>query len=363
MGIPIVATNWNGFREIVAAAGTLVKFRQSDDREIDINAEDIACAIASVLNSPPSSQECAAQASRFSADKVRALYRKTLGEALNEARQLNSTSAQSGLLKITAPLGAFKWHELFDMHIEDCAAVRLMWIGQALDDQPQMQILRSIIAASVQKPLERFMAQMDYSKYTEALGDTNKLIVRGDSFYEKVFFGTTVKSSLTSKQVCVNALRELGQSELFIACMSVLHKYCDSSSLGYSYLRADIELELCNYDRAYEISLGSGKFSEHAHQRLRQLAKVSRTIGKPYSALPYLRQWLELFPDSINAGPLWIDRCLNAFKCGKGCEDEAMASYGMAYRLLGDTPVLGKIKGNFFKKISLYKKPFKNYPL
>ncbi|KJR42635.1 hypothetical protein MCHI_001469 [Candidatus Magnetoovum chiemensis] len=32
---------------------------------------------------------------------------------------------------------------------------------------------------------------------------------------------------------------------------------------------------------------------------------------------------------------------------------EAMATYGMAYRLLGDTPVLRKIKGSFLKKISL----------
>src|ERR1051325_840296 len=88
LGIPVLATHWDGLPETVGDGGQLL--RVSDvGLGVDVPAEQIADAIEQMLAAPPAPEVCREQASRFSPERVSRLYRAALEEAM-DAHALSS---------------------------------------------------------------------------------------------------------------------------------------------------------------------------------------------------------------------------------------------------------------------------------
>ncbi|MCK5680622.1 hypothetical protein KAI46_07420, partial [bacterium] len=60
-------------------------------------------------------------------------------------------------------------------------------------------------------------------------------------------------------------------------------------------------------------------------------------------ALQHLDSWLELFPDALNSGVVWLDLCANAVAGGVQYRAAALRAFAKADKLLGDIPALQKL--------------------
>lgn len=355
MGVPVVSTLWDGFQETVGACGRLVEVYAASTRSTDVDPSRVADAIEAALDNPPAADACRSQAEKFAPDRIGRLYREALESALQKGPSAKSpimpgkelsAAPRDGLLHIIAPLQEFSWHDIFNLHIEDCDITLRAWAGETLDRTTYGQLLRGLVLEGTRVPLERFLGRLDYKPdilLTDR--DSNKSSAKGD-FHTKIVSSVTSDCMLRSRLVCLAALlSEEDQREQFIKVISAL-KDTDMSSPAMAYLIIEGELLIGNYSGAFKLCLGTGEWAEYDHHTVRQLARICRIWGRPERAVPYIKTWLGRFPDSVNSAAVWVDLCVNAMQSGRGFRRDAREAFKQASRLLGEIPLLEKIKSN-----------------
>jgi glycosyltransferase involved in cell wall biosynthesis len=361
MGVPVISTLWDGFPETVGNCGALAPVCDvGRGAAVDAPAERIADAIEMVMESPPTAKACREQAHKFSPDVVRPMYRSILQEALDYSpfpppldedirRNHVSAAPNCGLLGVTAPLTAFSWSEVFALHLEETASLRAGWEGKDPPIASPGARLRGLLIEGVQKPLERFLGKLDYASWIEPSGKEIDNLDYGPANADlmgRAACAALSRATRTSRQVCLSALADAGQTRQLEAGLEQMRSECVSNS-GLDYLRTEYWRQTGDFSKAFELctaGIAGGGEKEFAFARLRQLARICREWGRPELTLPWLREWLATYPDSPHSGLVWLDLCVNVLQCGGESLAECREALREARCLLGESSVFTRIE-------------------
>jgi hypothetical protein len=147
-----------------------------------------------------------------------------------------------------------------------------------------------------------------------------------------------------ARVACLLQLRAQRDSLLFAQTLNAL-----AGSDVPTHARASLAVEAAwlsgDHARAYELwaaDANDDTATECDAYRMRQLARVTRSLGRPSLAISRLTNWLARFPDSADSGPVWLDLGVNAARAGAQFHEVAAHALARARTLLGDLPVLDK---------------------
>ena len=354
LGVPVVATNWDGLPETVGMAGRLLSVTDTG-LGMDVASEQIADTIERLMTSPPEPETCRAQAAQFAPAKVSRRYAQVLEEAVesiaNQPRRDEPTGVHEpaapshGLLAYTAPLAQFSWAEIFGFHVEDCARLRGEFAGVPRSDVSHGDRIRNLLLSGTRAAVERFLAGLQCGDLAVPIGRDCRTPSGTAEWWDRLAEAAVLRATPRSRLVCLLELSSAGNTEQLCNGVQALAEE-GLSSWGLDYLRAEAERQRGNFVAAFNLCVDvddSRLWGELAAYRLRQLARVARDWGRPGIALPWLRDRLTRFPDSPDSGAVWLDRCLNAHLMGREFAAEARESYACASSLLGPSPILYSI--------------------
>lgn len=378
LGIPVVATQWDGFVETVGNAGKLIPLIEVADGVMDVDVKDVADAIEELLNAPPSAETCVAQAKKFVPNVICEQYRIALQEGIkyqpseeiktDPFSEYDGGAAESqGLLGKIAVLQYFSWKELLANLVEFSKKIRQTWEEKEIKEIYTGEIVQNLLFISTKTPIEYFYAGKDYQKWTRTSEQVTKQEhrVQGHSlielrdqeyknlnFAEKIAKGVQTHSIPSSKEACLLSLSKGNQVDLLEESLAFLEENGESCTEKNHY---HIELEYLkgNYSTAYQLFTRHHPVSsikEHEVHLLRQIARICRKWENPEFALPWLREWLYAYPDSPQSGAAWLDFAMNASSAQGRYFPEAREALKKAKELLGNLPVVKKLEHNMFLK-------------
>jgi glycosyltransferase involved in cell wall biosynthesis len=356
LGIPILATHWDGFPETVGDGGQLL--RVSDvGLGPDIAAEHVADAIEKMIAAPPAAEVCRRQARRSSPERVGGLYRAALETAMdahvrsscagysNDEHSLRAAPAV-GLLAHTAPLAHFSWGELFEFHVEDCARLRCYFEGERADGLSKADRLRSLLLTGTHAAVEHFLGGLSYRELATPVGVDVKLYDFEAPFVARVAAGGRSNANPRSRLACLLELSTANETDQLWRGLLEM-KQEGLRSFGFDYLLVEAERQRGNFLVAFQLCINADDprlWGELAAYRLQQLACIAREWDRPAFALPWLGQWLKKFPDSPDSGVVWQDRCLNALLAGGEFLAEARNALDRAKELLIPSTLLDQME-------------------
>jgi glycosyltransferase involved in cell wall biosynthesis len=357
MGVPVLATRWNGFTETVGEAGILVPVRFEHNGRADISAGDVAKAIEAVLRDPPAPAECIHQASRFLPESSLSTYRDELERALlvdpsngveSAARLGADPEGFGGLLGKTAILQAFSPAELILWHHESADNVRADWAGEAKKGLSRGELIADTLLLSTQQPVEQFLGQIPPSIDAYPCGPLPlEVSIPEDDFFGRVARGILSHSTQRSKEACLLLLYSGNMIDLLEVCLPLVR-----TSTVCDHLRIELDLHRGRLPQAkqlFEELYGFSIIGEKDAYKLRQLARIYRKIGNPAQVLPILRSWLEHFPDDLESGVIWLELAISALDAGSEFLGTAEEAAACAKELLGPIDVISVLEKRLFR--------------
>ncbi|MDA8297041.1 MAG: glycosyltransferase [Actinomycetota bacterium] len=154
LGVPVVATAWDGLVETVGAAGRCVGVHAPLGRlASDVEPRALAEAIAATLADPPDAATCHMEAAKAAPERLRQHFGELLGAA-GESRGVGASAADlawapaaapGGLLARSLPLAGLDYHALYEAL---CGA----------GDPRLGRLLRDAVPAAVAVPVSRLFA-------------------------------------------------------------------------------------------------------------------------------------------------------------------------------------------------------------
>lgn len=361
LGVPVVGTRWDGLPETIGSGGALVPVTVADRVPVDVSAEAIADAIEQLLTAPPSRDACAEQAARFAPAVILPRYRTALEEAIDADRAAphgtalpsadEPAAAAEGLLSLIPPLTRMSWTELFDHYVETCPSVRASWEGATSTVLSTGDRLRGLIMVSTRRPIERFLAGGTPAPIVgnglKAVPYVLEAVPSSRDFNELLAAGAAAPGPLGARLACLGEVRSAGRLDLLTRGVQQLERE-GVRSAGLAFLRAEARCLAGEFEAAFDVcheNLDLQADSDITANALRQLARIARAWQRPLRALPMLVEWLDRFPDAPDAGPVWLDRSVNALKAADATPadlDDARVAIERARALLGDLPVVEK---------------------
>lgn len=345
VGVPVLATSWDGFPETVGAGGRCIPI-DATTFGMDVSAERLADAIEAVLNAPPSEDTCRNEARRFDPAIVRRGYREILDDAAARAEDGPSpvptgevpATSTDGLLAVTAPLGQCSWAELFDLHVQDAGRLRHGLPGVHHRAATAADELRGLLLQGVRLPLSRLLAGLDLHGTDEATSSTQVAPI-GRGLIGKVVAGSMSGATLASRLACLRVLARVGRVDALRRGVDTM--VADGLRLvGVRFFEVEALRLDGDHRAAFMASVAEEDpscWGELAADRVHQLALVCRDWGFPGLALPCLRDWLQRFPDSPESAILHLDRCANAVALGPEFLGEARQALDAARELLDES--------------------------
>ena len=365
-GVPVLATRWDGLVDTVGGCGALLPaFEVGPGFGFDVTAEQVAEGTRSLLEDPPAPEECRERAERFHPRVVAPQYGEVLRSALDRRSDCSeqvapedgdfSAAPDTGLLSRTAPLRHFAWGELFRMQAEMCKELRVSWETGQMPAAGDGSRLRNLVLIATRMPMERLMAGVETTDAILVGADDEGEPASGtparasdDGFHARIAAAAGSSASVSSRMACLAELRHGGDTDTLRGCVEGITQ--DAAGFpGLRYLAAEVERIDGNFADAYEVCAGGdapATLQEHDAYRLRQMARIARQRNRPREALPWLRDWLQRYPDSPESGPVWIDLCANLIGKDNASEhlQEAADALTRARDLLGDNPVVDKLE-------------------
>jgi glycosyltransferase involved in cell wall biosynthesis len=350
LGVPVLGTDWNGIRDTVGSCGRLLPVMAvgSAIGTVDLNAEQVADGIESLLAHPPRPEACRAHVEQFRPEVSVPKYRAALEEAMAMTPVYPEwpgadlpAAPPRGLLGAASPLTDLSWRELFAHQCERWTGLRQRWAGQAPPASTGDRLYAMLQMVTL-PPLERFFARLpgtevDSADRPDPGAPTRPLMER--------FAARAAYPGLPSARLsCAAELVVAGEVDLALRAVEQLERAAIGGT-GPSYLRAEVESLMAEYGSAFQrcaLALDRQPAIESEAHRVRQAARIARKWGRPELALPYLTAWLDRFPDSQESGPVWLERCVNATRAGEEYLEEAAASHRRARVLLGDIVSVAK---------------------
>jgi glycosyltransferase involved in cell wall biosynthesis len=356
LGIPVIATQWDGFVETIGPAGKLVPVVEVADGVLDVDAQDVAHAIEDVLHNPPSAESCRCQAEKFIPAVISPQYQAVL-QAGMEARPSQAVAADpfayqgnasesQGILGKIAVLSCFSWKELLEFHLDFSKKIRQAWEGKDSQELYPGEILQNLLTISTKTPIDYVYAGKNDPKWTESSGEHDQDEPTPLDFVAKIAYAIRTPAILSSKEACLASLSRGKQTDLLAASLEFLNNHQESVR-GRRYYEIELDYLRQQYVTAYERFSKAhpvDSIQEHEGYLLKQLAKICRKWKRPELALPWLRRWVKMYPDSPESGFIWLDLAVNGSAVREGDIAEAQAALQHAKELLGDVPVIAKLE-------------------
>lgn len=355
VGVPVVGTNWNGLRDTVGVFGRLVPVVASGRTggSMDVDAEQVADAIESLLEHPPSAADCIAWTEQFSPAAILPRYRAVLEDATELARRDASlpdwpeasegAASRGGLLATAAPLAALSWRELFASHLSWCDAVRRSWSGVEVMADTDGARIRGIVLQSIDPALKHFFARLTPPSGRSSASASRPEVGALD-ILARIAHAANDAGPVVGRVACVFALIRAGRlTEAATAIDTLAADGLQPSAV--MYWRAELATACGDARGALAFSLAcvqAGELEESDWPVARQLASTARRAGDPGVALPTLLAWLSRFPDAQESGPIWLDAAVNTLRADETTVAAAAEYHAHARALLGDMPPIKK---------------------
>jgi len=361
LGVPVLSTKWNGLTETVGKGGTCVEVTITDDFMPDVTAESVARAMIDLLENPPSTAVCIAEAKRFDPRRVGQIYCDTLRQGLdlvqpdvalpNPEMNHRVVAPERGLFSQWVGLKAFSVAELFQSHLDHVPLLRRVLVGEMQVPEHREMSYRVIIMRGSLYPLACFLSGNRLPEPTpgrrELAGPMDEIGQKpvSEGFSSRLLRAAELSGDASSRVSCLFNLFEAGQFESLEKGLDCLEE-AGINGPGYRYLRVEFLLAKRYFSEAYKLcvqSMNSKELRETQATQIRQLAKVCRNWRKPEKAIPWLRDWLNEYPDSPDSGAIWLVLGFMASRLDHSYRACALKALNQAKTLLGNVPVVEKL--------------------
>ena len=343
-GVPSVVTKWDGLPEVAGAGGSVVPV--SDERfGMDVSADVIADVMEGIIDGPSKAEVCREEAQRFHPARVSLQYRHALEEALEEYHEQGDGpdnpearepgAPTTGLLSVAAPLNAYSWRELFEIHVDEFEAIRLDLAGKPRASLSEGGHVRTRLFHGQRGILQRVMAGLKPGQLSAPTGKQEAIPPNID-FMNRISLAAAGKATRSSRVVCLELLTANHQTAMSRAGLNRLRSE-GLESPGIDYLDLEILLQEDQIETALNRSLeclDGEMWGAQAAHRLCQLARIAAAGSFFERALPRLREWTLRFPDEPDSGKVWLARGLCA--AGNKLPSEARECLDHARDLLGE---------------------------
>lgn len=350
-GVPVLATRWSGFPELLGSRGILVSpLWEGGEETPSLDPRKIAQALGALCDL---SRQKFPEKKDFpwSPHMVRKRYREMLLEALEEELPPRAEEQRGrGVLARTAPLNVLSEGELFDYHRLDCQRRLRRMEGEPLEGYSEAEEIQGILEVALQKDLGLLFAHeeprdsgasptLSVPKVSENLLPKEHPYLRG---------GLSPEVLPSSRIACALALAEKGspqEARRILDSLGISPPY--SPLEGYAFCR--IALLEKRGDLAWHLWKSredSWKGREEGGRWLCLGARIARQMGgaEMEELLSLLKIWLEVFPDAPESGRVALEGVATALKGGSPFRVEARDLLEHARPLVGDSLLVRRME-------------------
>lgn len=313
MGVPVVATRWNGLPETVGPCGEILPVQRIEGRWIvDVDPADCAQAILRMLRCPPSPADFSRQQQLFSSESSGKAYKKALLQPPSDAGTAPETTATTDLFDRIPAVRAFSQSERrrmylagFGVQVEDKAA-------PSLDrDAEQWRNLADLIFQSVRAQGQRLLAHCP--EYSPAAAVDEDFLAASpcpeqleEEWAQRLFADCLRECDGWARELTLIRLAA-GSPGLSAWVWRLLEAHLGSAGMVvqarvHSLLAdgAAEEAAQCLKNHLSERPLG-----EHDVSLLLLLVEICRQADCAGVLTDLLAQWLSIFPDGPQCAALW----------------------------------------------------------
>ena len=330
-GIPLLATRWSAFPEVVGTRGILLSPRWEGAEEIpSLDSWKIAEALE-VLGDFPRKIFPEGEDFPWNSEKVRLRYRKMLEEALEEkVSPLAESLRNRGILECTAPLNVLSEEKLFEYHRRDCSRRLRRMAGESTPGYSEAEEIQGILEVGLRKTLGRLFAHqpvedMGPRAFTESESPLEKDLFPGEHPY---LWGGLQEDALRSSRIaCALVLGERGNAVEARKILDSLGEVQSLSSLE-GYVRCVVGLLEKDFESVWNIwkerkdswqerEEGAGWLSLGFRMAPWMEGEIMREI------LRIGEQWLRTFPDAPESARVALQGAQAALEGGSAFREEA----------------------------------------
>ena len=216
-GIPVAATLWNGFREIVGPAGILLELDVENGRA-DLDPEALARVIISLYENPVSREKCFDQVKQYDVSLLQERYKTVLLDRISRNPKSESPGGtRPGLLDTLSFLKVFSHTELMTFHCK-WAETYFKNVGSKLTHPIETgeTFFRFFIADSIREILTGFYAFKYSNEVLHHLKpiDASDAIDPGTDFRQKIQQSIYISNNLHSKKTLLKVFSQRPDAEL-----------------------------------------------------------------------------------------------------------------------------------------------------
>ena len=337
-GLPVLATAWSAFPELLGDRGVFVPPRW-DEKEgiLSVDAEAVADGLEGLLVLPRRAPLSAAE-NPFEPRSVGATYRALLVEAMEE-RSLPAPAC-GGALDAMAPLGASE-EDLFAFHRDECARRLKRMAGEEAPCYGEAERIQGVLGFALHDGLVRIFSQGE-----PALPSRRALSLPPEED-DSVLFRAAAQGmgSDLSRLGTVLALAEGGRPG---EARRLLEALPDDGGRARRFV--SVRLALREGDGAAAFAAwtereGDWISREESGPWLRLGAEIAREggIDGARQIRPLLAAWCRRFPDGPESGAVALGWCLAALACGREAVGEGREALERARILVPDDPLLRRL--------------------
>jgi glycosyltransferase involved in cell wall biosynthesis len=309
-GIPVVATRWNGFSEIVGSAGILLEL-ELDHAKADLVPAELAKAIIALYENAVDRETCLRRIQPYDVSILRKRYREVVSSRASRSTGTDhAIESSAGLLDTLSFLKVFTHAELMTYH---CEWVETYFNSLKNTSGPVRMnelFFRFFIDDAVKEILTGFYA-FKYSADMIAaftLEDAGNAYRKTEDFREKIRQSIYLSNNLHSKKTLLKifserpdrellqeAMRHFNQTEEGIPEPDYFIPYADYLGGKYS--------AVCRFYKDY---FSSRQPKPDQVEQLCLWSKSALKCNETAEIITYLTQWLKRFTAEPEALPIHV---------------------------------------------------------
>ena len=313
MGVPVVATRWNGLPETVGPCGEILPVQRVEGRWIvDVDPADCAQAIHRLLRCPPSPADFSRQQQLFSSENSGEAYKKALLQPPADVGTALETAATTDLSDCIPAIRAFSPSERRRMYLAGLGVQAEDGTAQSLDrDAEQWRNLADLIFQSVRVRGQRLLAHCH--EYSPAAAVGEDFLAASpcpeqleDEWAQRLFADCLRECDGWARELTLIRLAA-GSPGLSAWVWRLLEAHQGAAGM---VVQARVHSLLADgaAEKAAQFlknHLSARPLGEHDVSLLLQLIEICRQADCAGVITGLLAQWLSIFPDGPQCAALW----------------------------------------------------------